>query len=186
MDCGCNNSTQCSRSLSGHDLLLCPILLQVPQRRLFLGGGHGDGASSSLLSSSTSPIASSTGVLAQLPGFGTDGSGQVMSRSSSGQNSQIESNRYHCCSGVRSFGGTSGGYSEGFGCHYSALFFRSTCLFSSASSECTFVYTTPGSLLGNLKWWYFLMPNSFLKCGAKNDIQSKTRTTVVPSSSVTS
>ncbi len=125
----------------------------------------------------------SEGVLARLVlNLGTDGSGQVKSWSSWGQNGRIFSNRYHCRSGDKPFGTTIIGSDEGFGFHGVFINF---CLISAVSHWCL-IYTTPGSADEKRKWWYFFIPRSFFMWGTKKSAQLKMGTIVVQSSAVTS
>ena len=114
------------------------------------------------LSSSGGTGCSGAGVMAR-PSFGTLGIGHVKSLSSSGQNGLICSNRYHWRSTLKPRGGVMRGNSCASGDQES---FRRSIL-SSMVSECSFANTNPGVHDDIRKWWYFLTPGSFLKCGAK-------------------
>ena len=131
--------------------LLCPTSLQLPQERLrFAGEGVCSSATSDGMGCSRA-----AGVVAR-PGSGMLGFGHVMSLSSSGQNGLICSNRYHWWSALKPRGG---GNSCASGDQDS--FKRSTL--SSVESECSFTNTDPGVAEDIRKWWYFLIPGSFLK-----------------------
>ncbi len=89
---------------SGHDRVSWPDPLQIPHVRVRLGGGG-----------AVSPFSGSSGFMEPPllpPGFGTDGCGQTVSLSGSGQNGLILSYRYHWRSAFNPRGGTTAGKSS--------------------------------------------------------------------------
>ena len=149
-------------SILGQALALCPAPLQMPHSLgLFALGCPSEtegfaGVAEEVVGGSLEVVSGSLGL------------GHVMSWYSSGQNSRILLNRYHCRLELSPDGVIRSGSSVAVG--FQSCFRR----FTSTSSESDFSRTKTCPLWSaeNRRWWKDLMPTHLSMCSARKVVQS--------------